>query len=130
MIMQASKNEGFYKDHHLHGPLQAEQILNGLGYPQEKTEAVKHCIGVHRASVRGKKRSAEAECLANADAMAHLEQVPSLLHLAYVQHGFEIDAGSAWVMKKLERSWKKLAPKVRQQMKTKYKAALKTLTIS
>ena len=118
------KDKALYKDHHLHGPIEAEQILNNLGYPQDKIEAVKHCIETHRASVPGERRNAEAECLANADAMTHLEQVPSLLYLAFIQHGMEIDEGRNWVKRKLERSWNKLTPAVQELMKEKYEAAL------
>ena len=60
------------------------------------------------------KNSVEADCLANADAMAHIDQVPSLLNLAFVQHQMGIDKGARWVRSKLERSWRKLSPEVRQ----------------
>lgn len=123
------KDEALYENHHIHGPIEAERILRDLGYPQDKIEAVKHCIAAHRASVPSERGSAEAECLANADAITHLEQVPSLLHLAFIQHSLEIDAGSRWVRNKLERSWNKLAPQVQELMKAKYEAALKTLTV-
>jgi uncharacterized protein len=118
------KDKALYEDHHLHGPIEAEKILNKLGYPQDKIEAVKYCIETHRASVPGERRSAEAECLANADAMTHLEQVPSLLFLAFNRHGMEIDEGRSWVKKKLERSWNKLTPAVQELMKEMYEAAL------
>ncbi len=87
------------------------------------------CIAAHRGSVPSERSSPEAECLANADAVTHLEQVPSLLHLAFVQHGMGIDEGTRWVKAKLERSWKKLSPQVQAMMRDKYEAALKTLTV-
>lgn len=123
------KDETLYKNHHLHGPIEAEKILSRLGYPHHKIEAVKYCIATHRASIPSERQSAEAACLANADAMTHLEQVPSLLHLAYIQHKLGIDEGSEWVKNKLKRSWRKLAPPVQKLMKTKYESALKTLTV-
>jgi uncharacterized protein len=60
--------------------------------------------------------------------MAHIEQVPALLELAFVQHGMGIDEGTKWVRAKLERSWNKLHPQVQGIMKEKYEAALITLT--
>ena len=123
------KDPALYEDHHVHGPVEAGKLLRRLGYPQDRIEAVKHCIATHRGSVPRERRSAEAECLANADAVTHLEQVPALLHLAFVQHGMGIDEGSSWVRKKLERSWSKLSPPVREMMRDKYEAALKTLTV-
>ncbi len=122
------KDEALYADHHIHGPIEAEKLLRCFGYPQERIEAVKECIAAHRGSVPGGRRSTEAECLANADAMAHIEQVPALLELAFVQHGMRIDAGAEWVKAKLARSWNKLHPAVRAMMQEKYDAALMTLT--
>ena len=72
-------------------------------------------------------RSAEGECLANADAMSHIEEAPSLLYLAYVHHGMGIDEGRLWVRAKLERSWQKLQADVQDLVRDKYEATLKTL---
>lgn len=121
------KDKALYQDHHIHGPIEAEKILKQFHYPEEKIAAVKHAIEAHRGSVVRERRSAEAECLANADAMSHIESVPSLLHLAYVQHKMGIDEGAAWVKKKLERSWNKLSPQVQTMVREKYEAALQTL---
>lgn len=121
------KDGALASEHHIHGPVEAERVLSELGYPKEKIAAVKHCIATHRASVPSEKRSAEAECLANADAMVHLEQVPSLLNYAFVQRGMGIDEGTAWVKNKLKRTWKKLSPLMQNVMEEKYKAALETL---
>jgi len=123
------KDKALYEDHHVHGPVEAEKVLRRFGYPQERIEAVKRCIAAHRGSVPKEKRSVEAECLANADAMAHIEQVPALLELAFVQHGVGIDEGAGWVRAKLERSWNKLSPQVQKMMREKYEAALITLTV-
>jgi len=122
------KDASLYEDHHVHGPVEAERILNRFNYPQDSIEAVKHCIATHRGSVPRHRRSAEAECLANADAMTHIEQVPALLHLAFVQHGMGIDEGTNWVRAKLARSWNKLSPQVQEIVGEKYEAALRTLT--
>lgn len=123
------KDKALYEEHHIHGPIEAEKLLREFGYPQERIEAVKHCIEAHRASVAGERKSPEAECLANADAMSHIEHVPSLLHLAFVQHGMGIDEGTAWVREKLKRSWSKLNPVVRDMMREKFESALRTLTV-
>ena len=121
------KDEALYADHHIHGPIEAEKLLKQFGYPDGKTEAVKNAIATHRASVTVEHRSAEGECLANADAMSHIEQVPSLLYLAYVHHGMGIDEGRLWVKAKLQRSWQKLRDDVQDILRDRYKAALKIL---
>ncbi len=124
------KDEALYKDHHMHGPVEAEKILEQFGYPQNKIEAVKHCIEAHRASVVKERRSAEAECLANADAMSHIENIPSLFHLAFVQHRMGIDEGTKWVRDKLQRSWSKLNPQVQGMIQDKFESALRILNLS
>jgi uncharacterized protein len=123
------KDEALYKEHHIHSQAEAEKILKGFDYPGERIEAVKECIASHRGSVRRERKSPEAECLANADALTHIEQIPSFMHLAYVQFGMEIDEGAGWVRSKLERSWNKLSPGVQVMIAEKYEAALLTLTV-
>ena len=122
------KDGASYCDHHIRGAREAELLLLRFGYPIHKIAAVKHCIEGHRATAPGELRSAEAECLANADAVAHIENMPSLLHLAFVQHRLGIDEGAQWVRAKLERSWKKVSPSVQEMVRQKYKAALLVLT--
>ena len=106
------KDKALYADHHIHGPIEAEKLLRRFGYPKKKREAVKDAIATHRASVTVEHRSAEG-CLANADAMSHIEQAPSLLYLAYVHHGMGIDEGKTWVKSKLQR---KLHPRLEMKL--------------
>ena len=108
-------------------PIEAEKLLKRFGYPEEKREAVKDAIATHRASVTIEHRRAEGECLANADAMSHIEQAPSLLYLAYVHHEMGINEGRLWVKAKLQRSWQKLREDVQDIVRDRYEAALKIL---
>ena len=61
--------------------------------------------------------------------LAHIENVPSLLHLAYVRRRQGIDQGAAWVRAKLIRSWGKLCPRVRKEARDSYQAALLVLDV-
>lgn len=124
------KDVALYPDHHIHGPLEAEKLLHSLGYPSERIDSVKHCIATHRASVPGERQSVEAQCLADADAMAHIMQVPSLMRLVYVERGMTVDEGTRWVRAKLERSWHKLSPQAQVLIDEHYAAVLKTLTVA
>lgn len=108
------------EEHHIHGAEEAQRILAGFGYPQEKIQIVKDCILTHRGSVPMERLTPEAECIASADAMTHVFQVPSLLHLAYVNHGLGIDEGKKWVLNKIERSMKKLCPEAREMIQEHY----------
>lgn len=117
------KDPALYADHHIHGPAEAEGLLRGLGYPEAEIAAVKYCIANHRGSVPSERSTPEAECLANADALAHIEGIPALLYMVYVRRGMEIDEGAGWLRQKLERSWNKLSPPVREIARGRYKAA-------
>jgi HD superfamily phosphodiesterase len=64
--------------HHISGAREAERILKELNYPKPKIEKIKHCIYAHRASQSIKRETKEAECVANADAMSHFDNIPSL----------------------------------------------------
>ena len=123
------KDQAMYEDHHLHGPHEAELLLQEHSYTCATIQAVKECIASHRGSQGLKQRTKEEICLASADGMAHIAQLPSLLYLAYVQHQMTIDEGSIWVRNKLQRSWNKLCPKARQIMREQYEAALNVLHV-
>ncbi len=119
------KEKSLTPEHHLHSAQKAEKILRSLGYPEDTITAVKQCIVSHRGSINLEKQTAEAVCLASADAIAHIDQIPSLFYLVFVQHQMEIDEGTAWVRAKLERSWNKLCPEGKEMIKEKYEAAQK-----
>ena len=121
------KDERLYAKHHLHGPLEAETLLTSLDYPAEKITAVKRCIAEHRGSVTGERTTPEARCLATADALAHIQNVPSLLYFAYVHQKLSVDEGATWVREKLTRSWRKVDARVQERSRGAYEAALLSL---
>ena len=114
-------------EHHLHSADEARRLLDSLGYPPERTERVAACIVTHRASQGLLPETLEARCVASADAMAHIAQVPSLLRLAYTEKGLGIDEGAAWVAAKLRRSYGKLCPEAKELIEGRYRAALDLL---
>lgn len=109
-----------YSEHHIHGAIEAEKILLTYNYPKDKIERVKECIIEHRGSVVLEKTSRESICVASADAMFHIDNMPALLHLAYCNKGMETSEGAKWVRNKIERSWNKLCPEAKKIMKEKY----------
>lgn len=121
------KDSSLAEQHHIHGAIEAERILSEYGYSQEKVEKVKYCIISHRGSIVFDRKTPEAECIASADAMAHVAQTASLLYLAYVKHSMSIDEGKLWVLNKLERSWNKLCPEAREIIRDDYLCAKKIL---
>ena len=121
-------------DHHLHGAALARELLKTLNYPEARVERVAACILTHRASQNLKPQlepqTLEARVLASADAAAHILQVPSLLHLAYIRKGLDTDEGTAWVRAKLERSYQKLLPEAKTLIEGRYRGALELLAPS
>ncbi|GKX65883.1 HD domain-containing protein [Inconstantimicrobium mannanitabidum] len=125
----SAKDKNMYEEHHIYGAIEAERILKELDYPEEKIEIIKDCILCHRGSVRKEQTTKEAICVASADAMAHIDQVPSLLHLAYCNRGMEVKEGAKWVSKKIQRSWNKLCPEAKEIMEQKYQSAKMILEV-
>ena len=117
------KNEDMYEEHHMYGAIEAQKLLHGLNYPQDKIDIIKDCIICHRGSVKRQQKTKEAICVASADAMAHIDQVPSLLHLAYHNRKMNVQDGADWVSRKIERSFNKLCPEAKDIMKEKYESA-------
>ncbi len=117
-----------YEDHHIHSGSHARRILGALGYPVEKTELVEACIYSHRGSQNIKPESIEALCLADADAIAHIENVPSLMYLAYQGMHLNIEEGAVWVGEKIDRSYNKLSIYGKELIRNKYKNTRTLLT--
>lgn len=112
-----------YDEHHIYGAQIAGEILNGLGY--EKTELVKRCILNHRGNKPNEKLSIEEVCVADADAVSHLDSVPSLFYLAYVKRKLNISEGIEFVRGKLERSFSKMSEQSKELYTDKYNEVLK-----
>ena len=60
--------------------------------------------------------------MSSADAMAHIDQIPSLFFLVYRKKDLSVEDGVLWINKKLERSWNKLCPEAKDIIKDKYEA--------
>ena len=65
--------------------------------------------------------------MADADAMAHINGIGSLFHLAYKEKGMEIDEGIEWIKCKIERDWKKMSERSREIYKEKYENIMSIL---
>lgn len=118
----------FTEEHHTIGAQIAEGLLLKEKYPQEKIELVKKCILNHRGSRLVDKNSPEEICIADSDAMAHFYSIPSLLSMVYKEKNLSIDAGSKFVMDKLNRSYNKMSDKGKELVKIQYESAKNILS--
>lgn len=116
-----------YEDHHIHGANMAKEILEKLDYDEEKIVKVQACVLNHRGSILGERLSPEEQCVADADAISHFDNVPSLLYLAYVKRNLGIDEGKEFVKAKLIRSYEKLSEESKNFYREKFEHVMKVL---
>ena len=114
----------FVEEHEIYSSKFAQEILSSFNYPQEKINIIKDAIYCHRGSKNREKKTLEAKCLADADAMAHFSNIPSLFYLAYITYKAKtVEEAKKFVRGKLERSWNKLSPDAKQIILKQYDAA-------
>ncbi len=114
----------YVEEHEHYSSIEAQKILSKLDYPQKKIEIIKSIIYCHRGSKNRKKKTIEARCLVDADAMAHFDDLPSIFYLAYVTYKIE-DKKKAkkFIREKLARSWGKISPDAKKLIQKQYQAA-------
>ncbi len=116
-----------YELHHIHGAEMAYAILKEFDYDDKKISLVQECIKNHRGSVNLERNNLEELCVADADAISHFDSVPSLLYLAYVQKGMEIEEGKEFVKDKLMRSFQKLSAESKKYYQNKFEKVMEVL---
>ncbi|MFA5076746.1 MAG: HD domain-containing protein [Patescibacteria group bacterium] len=110
---------GDYQNHHRSGAAYAAKYLNQLKYPPTKIKQIEHCILAHRGSLKIARRTLEAKCVADADAMSHFADYKLLFHVAK-QFGEIGPAANRFVLAKLDRSYNKLTPAARRIIRPRY----------
>lgn len=109
--------------HHILGISEAEKILKKFNYPKEIIEEVKHCIASHRTSQGPKPKTMIAKIVANADAMAHFDNLPLFFYWrGERRENFEDTL--EWVKNKIENDWRKkiTLPQAKKLTRKKYQA--------
>lgn len=113
-------------NHHVLGANLAEEILLKDGFDKLFVEKVSACILNHRASVVKEKFSIEEICVADADAMSHLDSVVELIcWRAYL--GENIKECNDFVKRKIEKSYAKMSERTKELMKDKYDSIMSIL---
>ena len=120
-------DESLYELHHIHGAEMAASLLKEYGYDDQKIFLVQECIKNHRGSIDAKRNSLEELCVADADAISHFDNIPSLLYLAYCQKGMGMEEGKEFVKEKLTRSFRKLSTESQKYYQEKFKSAMDIL---
>ncbi len=94
---------------------------------RERTALIKKCILNHRVSMNLKKESLEETCVADADALAHMQDIAALFYYAYHNNELNIEQGKGWIRGKIERDWKKMSDRSRTKFKNLHEGILQTL---
>lgn len=74
-------NTGTRAEHHINGRKISDELLSQLGYPADNKERVLNCILHHRSSKNTE--SIEELCVADADIIAHFDNIPMCFNSAY-----------------------------------------------
>jgi uncharacterized protein len=113
-------------NHHIIGANLAEEILLSDGFSKDFVEKVKACIINHRASVVKEKFSIEEVCVADADAMSHLDSFIELVcWRAYL--GEDIMTCNNFVKNKIQKSYAKMSDETKELTKSQYESILRVL---
>jgi uncharacterized protein len=116
--------EKYDKTHHIAGGDLAEPILKNAGYAQDFIDRVKRCIFSHRSSVSEQKLTIEEVCVADADALTHIENVFELI-VWRGNRGDTVEYANAFVKRKIQKDFAKLSDQSKKYIKDRYDAVMK-----
>ncbi len=110
---------GTKADHHENGKRLAEQILQGYDYPDDKMQRVLGCVLHHRSSKNAE--NIEELCVADADILAHFDNIPMLFDAAYNLHKM-VGLGNVreFMRGTFEKDFDDLSEKTRGEFKPRY----------
>ena len=109
---------GERKDHHINGELISKKILSEIQYDEEKANQVLKCIRNHRSSLNAE--SIEEICVADADILAHFDNIPMLFNSAFIRNKLNLSEVKAWLKETFEKDFNDLSPKTQEMFARKY----------
>ena len=110
---------GEKKDHHINGEKIAREILTKYNCEEEKKKRVLKCVYNHRSSSNAE--SIEETCVADGDILAHFDNIPMLLYIAYTKEHLNVSSAKEWLKTALEKDYNDLSTKTKEKYKNKYK---------
>lgn len=115
-------------DHHISGAKVAEDLLSKFNYPEERIEIIKQCILNHRGDANEVGGTIEERIVATADAMAHIQYPLPLFYTFFGKRNLSMEVGREQMIKKLEKSWKKIYfPEVQDELRERYNYLIQIL---
>lgn len=110
---------GDRKEHHINGKILAEEILKKYNYPEEKLTRVLSAVYNHRSSKNA--TNIEDLCVADADIIAHFDNIPMLFNSAYNRNHINLNEVRAWMKDVFEKDYNDLSNQTKQNFYERYK---------
>ncbi len=115
---------GPIEEHNVYGAEVAEKILKKYNYPEERIKFVKKCIYNH---IDNPKSSVEEEIIADADVLAHFDNLSMLYYIALGKRKLAFEDAKKMVKGKLEFDYNKLSQYGKEKYKDRYEKIIETL---
>lgn len=116
---------GSKTDHHEQGAKTAVELLEKYGYPENRIERVRKCVLHHRSSHNS--TSIEETCVADADILAHFDNLPMIFQVAFVLNKLDLEEARKAVKEGLEKDFNDLSSRTKQITRARYDNILKVL---
>ncbi len=109
---------GDKRDHHINGAVIGENILRNYTSDDALIQKVSNCILHHRSSQEAE--SVEEICVADADILAHFDNIPMVFSSAFKRQNIELNEVRSWIRKEFEKDFNDLSEQTKAQFKPKY----------
>ena len=109
---------GTRAEHHINGRNIAEKILKDFGYEEGKVQKVLGCVQHHRSSKDAE--NIEEICVADADILAHFDNIPLLFDVMYTLRHLELADVRKQLEEYIEKDYNDLSEKTRIDFKDRY----------
>lgn len=109
---------GDRKDHHINGAKLAEEILDEFSIDSDVKERVLSCVYNHRSSKNAE--NIEELCVADADILAHFDNIPMLFNSAFVRNKVNLNEINEKMLKAFEDDYNDLSDKTKETFKERF----------
>ena len=116
------KRVGDRKDHHINGKILADEILTKYNYPIDKKDRVLSTIYNHRSSKNA--TNIEDLCVADADVLAHFDNIPMLFNSAFVRNNISLNDINSWMKEQFQRDYDDLSDRTKESFNERYNMIL------
>ncbi len=114
---------GDRKEHHRNGAIMAENMLRAHGCDEATVQRVAACILHHRSCREAE--NIEERCVADADILAHFDNIPMWFNLAFNRYHLELNQVREWLQNAFEQDFADLSEETQADFRQKYELICK-----